>query len=292
MKLFGSLPSLPFASKWLGAAATLGFVAAVSAGGCGGDPTLSCDENGNNCQICDGYGCHPATPQITGSGGSGGTGGATGGSTGGTGGGTGGSAPCDPKEATCPCDENNTCKDGLTCVMGLCISGCNFSYECGPGKVCFDGACVPGCSEQSPCDPGYVCQSGACVPDTNNPECDETHPCPTGEICAKGLCSTGCNANTDCKSGEVCDGSAHACIPDPSPKPLCSTSKPCSAPQVCKDDGYCHYPCAALTECKLIDNRFVACDQGVCKTQEEVAPECSLDKPCPAGMNCISNKCE
>ena len=286
-KIFGTLPSLRLASGWAGAAMALGVLAA-SAGACS-DPSLTCDENGN-CQICDGYGCHPANPEVTGSGGTGG-GVGTGGS-GGTGGGTGGSTPCDPKVATCPCDADDKCENGLSCVMGLCISGCNFSYECGPGKVCFDGACVPGCSEQSPCDDGYVCVSGGCVPDANNPQCDEAHPCPAGEICADGLCTTGCKVNTDCKAGEVCDAAAHACIPDPSPKPLCSSTKPCLAPQVCKDDGYCHYPCGALTECKLIDNRFVACDQGVCKTQEEVAPECSLEKPCPAGQSCISNKCQ
>jgi hypothetical protein len=193
--------------------------------------------------------------------------------------------------ATCACDADDKCSDGKTCVNGLCIDGCNFSYECGPGKVCFDGACVDGCSDQNPCDAGYTCENGGCVLDPANPECDATMPCPSGEICVDGLCTTGCNANTDCKAGEVCDGSAHACIPDPSPKPLCDSSTPCPAPQICQADGYCHYPCGALTECKKIDNRFVACDQGVCKTQEEVAPECTLTMPCPAGKSCVSNKC-
>lgn len=291
--LLGSLSSfssLRLTSRWTGAAVAFGFFA-VSAGGCGGcdEATLTCDANGLNCQICDGYGCRAADPDLPGTGGTGGTSSTGGGGTGT--GGTGGAAPCDPTQATCACGADETCEGGKTCVNGLCIDGCNFSYECGPGKVCFDGACVAGCSEQNPCDAGYTCDNGGCVPDTENPQCDATHACPSGQICVDGLCTTGCNVNTDCASGEICDGTAHACIPDPSPKPACDTATPCPAPQICQADGYCHYPCGTLTECKLIDNRFVACDQGVCKTQEEIAPECTLDQPCPAGKSCISNKC-
>lgn len=298
--LLRSLSSMRLASSWTGAALAFGLLA-VSAGGCSGEAQLTCDTNGQNCQICDGYGCRPADPDQPGFGGSGGSATGTGGTgtggatTGGGGmgtGGTGGTAPCDPTQATCPCDEEGLCTGGLACVAGLCIAGCNFSYECGPGKVCFDGGCVAGCSAQNPCDAGYACNSGACVPDTLNPQCDAESPCPTAQICVDGLCTTGCNTSAECAAGEVCDGAAHACIPDLAPKPLCDAMTPCAAPQLCKEDGYCHYPCADLVACKQIDNRFVACDQSICKTQEEVAPECTLAMPCPPGQNCISNKCQ
>jgi len=288
--LLGSFPSLRLASRWTGAAVALGALAAWG-GGCD-DTAVHCDANGENCQICDAYGCRPAHPDGTGGSGATGTGGTASAGGSGTGGqGTGGAPVCDAKVSTCPCETTAGCSEGKTCVSGLCIDGCNFSYECGPGKVCFDGACVAGCSDQSPCPTGYVCDNGGCVVDTANPVCDDAHPCPSPQICVGGLCTTGCATNADCVSGEVCDGGTHACIVDPSPKPICDTTKPCPSPQVCKDDGYCHYPCATTSECKLIDNRFVACDQGICKTQEEVAPECTLDNPCPAGKNCVSNKC-
>jgi hypothetical protein len=45
----------------------------------------------------------------------------------------------------------------------------------------------------------------------------------------------------------------------------CNADKPCPAPQVCLPDGYCHYPCTDLTECKQIDNRFTACVDGYCE---------------------------
>jgi hypothetical protein len=264
---------------------------AVAAGACGSGDAVTCDANGANCQICDAYGCRPATSDQTGTGGAGGATTSTTGSGGSTGG-TGGAAPCDPTQTTCPCDANGACPDMKACVMGLCLDGCTFSYECGPGKLCFDGACVPQCDATRPCDAGYVCNNGACVVDPTNPACDGTHPCAAGQICVSGLCTTGCNTNADCAAGQICDGASHACVVDTSPKPLCDATHPCPAPQVCEADGYCHYPCAALNDCTIHDNRFVACDQGMCKTQEEVAPECTLELPCPAGQNCISNKCQ
>ena len=64
----------------------------------------------------------------------------------------------------------------------------------------------------------------------------------------------------------------------------------CPTGEVCESDGFCHYPCTSLNQCKLIDNRFVACD-GVCKTDQEVNPQCTLTMPCPTGKTCISNTC-
>jgi hypothetical protein len=50
----------------------------------------------------------------------------------------------------------------------------------------------------------------------------------------------------------------------------CNSMMPCPTPQVCETDGFCHYPCNTVTDCKLYDNRFVACVGGVCKTQQEL----------------------
>jgi hypothetical protein len=67
---------------------------------------------------------------------------------------------------------------------------------------------------------------------------------------------------------------------------------PCSGEgQGCGDDGYCHYGCLTVEECKLIDARFDACDQGVCKTDEELDPACWFGEPCLSGAPCVSNEC-
>jgi hypothetical protein len=66
---------------------------------------------------------------------------------------------------------------------------------------------------------------------------------------------------------------------------------PCPSGEICEADGFCHYPCTTLAQCAVIDTRFVACTDGVCKTQQEVNPQCSLKVPCPLGKACISNTC-
>jgi hypothetical protein len=45
----------------------------------------------------------------------------------------------------------------------------------------------------------------------------------------------------------------------------CDTTKLCPEPQVCLPDGYCHYPCDDLLNCKDYDNRFTACVSGYCE---------------------------
>lgn len=277
----------------------------VLAFGCSDDSELECDDAGN-CQICDAYGCRPANPSSgSNTGGSGNAGGV--GATGGTGatgassnGGAGAGPTCDPTEAACGCEDDTECgAAGTMCVGGICIDACDFSYQCGPGKVCADGQCVAGCVEPVDCPAGYTCgPAGVCVVDPANPACDEDTDCTgTDEVCDGGLCVEPCTVNSDCGEGEICNAAEGQCIPDPSPKPVCSDTIACTgAGQTCMDDGYCHYTCATLGDCQLIANQFVACDAGpggakVCKTLEETDPECSLSEPCPAGESCISNEC-
>jgi hypothetical protein len=282
---------------------------------------LECDDDGGNCRICDAYGCRPvgndggAGAGAQGGAGGAGLGGAGAGAQGGAGlggaggeqpggaggagaaggaGGAGGSAPvCDPSLGLCPCSDDGACEGELACVDGLCIDPCEFSYQCGSGKVCANGACVEGCDVESPCSPGYTCDKDICVLDPQNPECTSAADCGGAPaVCSDGLCSLGCSSSAECEDGEVCDVAAGACIDDPSPTPACSTTADCVGVQLCLADGYCHYGCTTTVECKLIDNRFVACDAGICKLAEELDPECGVGGlECPAGQDCISNEC-
>ncbi|MEJ7732385.1 MAG: hypothetical protein WKG00_24670 [Polyangiaceae bacterium] len=289
--------------------ALLGLAAfGVGCGGCSDDPSLNCDDAGN-CEICDAYGCRPADPSGSNARGGGGWGNASGpgargapGASGGgsASGGTGGVPVCDGNEAACPCDDDSECTAaGTQCVGGICIDGCEFSYQCGAGKVCADGQCVAECVEPVDCPAGYTCgPAGVCVVDPSNPACDADTPC-TGpdEVCEGGLCVEPCSANVDCGEGEICNAAEGHCIPDPSPKPVCSDTVACSgAGQACLEDGYCHYACTEFSDCQVIAGQFVACQAGpggakVCKTLEETDPECTLSDPCPDGQSCVSNEC-
>ncbi len=287
-------------STWIGVVALGGLVAGVAVVGeaCdGGGSLVPCANSGGYC-VCDSYGCRTAENN-TGAGGSLGTGGATsttgtgGASAGGTstgGAGTGGDATCDPGQATCPCDKKGSCPTGKECIVGLCIKGCSFDYQCAAGMVCDNGACVPGCSANAACATGYTCTNGACQLDPNNPQCSAASPCPAGQVCASGVCTTSCTSDSQCAAGQVCDGATQTCITNPSSSSPCSNVS-CPSPQSCGMDGFCHYPCSTLHDCQLIDNRFAACDQGTCKTSEEVNPQCTLQMPCPSGQSCISNHC-
>ncbi len=277
------------------------FVVPILAAGCNGceSGNIQCDSNGN-CTICDSYGCHDANPSpTTGSGSSHGGAGQGGASQTGTGqggssahGGAGGTGPtCDATVVTCPCTDVAQCASGDSCINGLCLPGCNNDIECGAQKVCANGQCVAGCNAEVSCSAGYECVGGGCLVDTSNPQCTGPQDC-SGAVCVNGLCTTKCALNADCPNGELCDSATKSCFPDPTPKPICGGNVSCPGiGQVCSADGYCRYPCSTVQECKLIDSRFVACDQSVCKTQEEVNPQCDLAHPCPNGIACVSNKC-
>jgi hypothetical protein len=143
------------------------------------------------------------------------------------------------------------------------------------------------------CGAGMTCQKGVCVVDKANPACTASKPCKdSGDACEDGVCQQRCTKTSSCKSGEVCDGASKTCIPDPSRQIVCSDQMPClGAGQMCGADGYCYYPCQTVTDCQLIDVFFTVCKMGVCETSDQANPECTMEMPCPAGKDCISNKC-
>ena len=251
-------------------------------GGC-----LIFDDGPNDDGECFGGCCDDEAPgcqggsDTVGGGGQGGTGG-VGGS-----GGAGGEAGCDPSLVVCACEDASNCAEGLACLDGDCIEVCIFDFECADGEVCADGACVPSCNTE--CALGEVCVAGACLP-SETPECVTGADCESG-VCVNGACTSACETHADCPEDELCQASSGTCITDTSPTPSCSEELPCTGEGQTCIDGTCRYECEALTECKLIDSRFDACDAGLCKTQEEVAPECTFDSPCASGAPCISNAC-
>jgi hypothetical protein len=202
--------------------------------------------------------------------------------------GAGGAEVCDPTELACPCAEDGTCGEGEACVLGACVPGCNFDAECPGGTRCAEGQCLPAC-DAGACAEGASCVGGACIPDAAG-ECGEDAPCAEG-VCVEGRCAEACASHADCGEDELCNAATGACQADLGPAPSCTDAAPCSGIGQSCVDGMCRYPCADLTECKLVDARFAACEAGVCLGEREASPTCTLSIVCPDGELCVSNAC-
>ncbi len=276
--------------RWI----VIGSVMVVSAflggglGGCGSNhEEMICDEAG--CRICDAYGCRPASPSVTGSGGT--AGGAVD---------SGSPEPdvqsppfCDPSTALCPCGGQSDCDEGYTCLDGVCLVPCEFSSECGASRICVNGRCVVGCDTLVPCPDGYSCNAiGVCEIDSSTAGCGGASPCPGGLVCVEGVCRGTCETTAECASGEVCHAPTGTCIADPQPvRPCAKDPSVCGENQACVE-GYCRYPCTDDMSCKLIDARIPVCKDKICMSQAEAAPECTKKQDCPGGKDCVSNVCK
>ncbi|NUP12129.1 MAG: hypothetical protein HOW73_39285 [Polyangiaceae bacterium] len=256
-----------------------------------GNDDYECD----NEKCCDEYGCYPYDDDDDGYPGNGGYANTTSGFGGAGQGGEGaaGGAPpaCDSSVIVCACTDSSECSAGYACLGGQCLSPCTFDYECGDDHVCADGLCVAACDAETPCPAGSSCWNGGCIADPTFTECAVDEEC-NGLFCVNGHCTVHCDSNAACPAGELCDAATGACFADPSPQPVCDDATPCSGGgQSCLDDGFCHYGCSTVEECKLIDSRFDACDNGVCKTDTELSPACTYESPCADGSPCVSNEC-
>ena len=209
------------------------------------------------------------------------------------GGGDVGGAPavCDPSLAACPCSDTADCGEGLDCIDDKCVSACGFDFECADAEVCANGQCVPVCDEAGQCgEPGYACVGGACLADPLNPQCSSPTDC-QGSPCVDGFCTSACITNADCAADFLCEAASGTCFQDLGPTLVCSDAIPCAGEGQTCSDGFCRYACATVQDCKLIDARFDACDAAVCKTDEELNPECGLGLPCAGEAPCVSNEC-
>ncbi len=141
--------------------------------------------------------------------------------------------------------------------------------DCGAGFTCAKGVCratITGCKADSEC-------SGA------------TPKCLLGE------CRAACTTNDTCGAGNVCNQGE--CVVDTRPETECKDGETgvCPSNQTCKR-GFCKFPCATDSECKLIDARIPSCTADkVCRSAAEASPGCLLTSQCGAGKDCIDNAC-
>lgn len=195
---------------------------------------------------------------------------------------------CDGQDNDCNglIDENATCAQGFTCLLGACRRTCR-GGECPGGQRCVNGACV----SVTPCQ-GIQCPQGlVCKNDKCTDGCDDVK-CPTDQLCRNGKCypkncyAYGCPLGKQCVKG--------ACVDDPCANLECNADEFCRNGQcvgACKDgcakgekcvDGTCEAdPCAGVS-C----NAGERCDKGKC------IPDTCANVTCPNGERCVDGKCE
>ena len=160
-----------------------------------------------------------------------------------------------------------------TCVcalLALLLSGCgNGGIECEGNQNCpADAACIQNACVKRACITSAQCkieqyceqQTGQCVGG-----CLEDSDCPYGEACKTGTCEPrGCRSTElDCAAGQYCDPFTGTCFD--AAGPFCT-------------------PCTTAADCGGGNNRCTYSSGG---TVPYCAPECSDDKPCPAGYDCV-----
>ena len=211
----------------------------TSAGGVGGTAggTASANAGGNGGTAASGSSGGSAGPSTTG----GASGGAVGSSasthpstamsstTGAAG------APAGTGELAEPCDSDEDCESGLTCVTagsnslitggpshGWCTAPCDATTPCASDSVCmgFDGNgfCMPTCN---PNDGIHDCaerDDAVCEPVPIGESCSTDDDCAGGTYCYDAVecvlpvCLPKCGADSDCPAGRFCDPKIGECI--------------------------------------------------------------------------------
>lgn len=198
---------------------------------------------------------------------------------------------CKAGTMACVCRVGGKCDEGLSCLDGICLSPCQYTFQC-DGKICVDGRCTAPCDGANSCDDGYVCGvHGVCVADTNGSQCGAGGVCEAPKECVNGWCRRMCMTHDQCEANELCDGSTGLCIDDPQPHRPCATNASVCGAKACVD-GFCRYQCETSSQCELIDARIPVCKNGICVSSAEVASQCLTKQDCASGQSCISNTCK
>ena len=167
----------------------------------------------------------------------------------------------EPTIENLPCGEGDLCREGFTCVAGVCVSGLEDPGDggggsggggggsggdpgpcgggCPDGQICDEGVnrCIPArdCTTIR-CAPGETCAEGACTsvtPGEVGATCFGALDCASGlclpSAAGEGICGTACASDAACGAGELClipEGAAGGyCAP--ASFPTCSRQSDC-----------------------------------------------------------------
>ncbi len=190
------------------------------------------------------------------------------------------------------CEETTDCLEGDSCQGGVCVTNgvgapCGHGTDCQPGMTCHralpDGYCTFPCAEE-PCPSGTTCVTfggdSYCFVD-----CDDDEECRDGYICNAGVCNLPCSDDAECGGGHECvNGRCEGVgVGDP-----CGTGTDCEGALSCYrgvDDGYCTSVCREDADCP------VGSGCGSMKGNLWCLAKCRADIDCRDGMSCIEGLC-
>jgi hypothetical protein len=210
------------------------------------------------------------------------------------------------------CLVNSDCNDPLVCAFRRCHNACTTTRDCPVGLRCV-------ASDR----PFHVCQLDS------EKKCTYNSDCPMGQVCATDAqCRDQCQGDADCLAEQTCvsgtcaekneltDAGTLPVVPKeagPSNGQPCVYNSQCPAPLVCRN-GLCQVECLNSLDCsdgrQCIDGR---CQVPVCPEVDAAAGnacafssdctaplicrsgtctcECQLAADCPAGYDCVGNRC-
>ena len=214
------------------------------------------------------------------------------------------SAACIHTTNTAPCNDQNACTGGDTCLGGLCTgteTAVAASCTQSTGNVCdglatcdpVSGACTPRvplncddgdtCNGVETCDPFMGCQPGTPMPcgRCDSLQCDDGNPCNGVETCDP---DTGCQPGQPlvCDDGNSCNG-VETCDPRTGCQP--------GQPLACNDGNACNGTETCDPALGCLPGTPLMCDDGnVCNGVETCNPAsgCQLGVPlaCDDGDAC------
>jgi hypothetical protein len=180
-----------------------------------------------------------------------------------------------------PCESDDACAEGLSCVAGSCVDiaryDCCAGGECPTALICTETCrCRPPvgcCSDPSECDFGVT----FCTDDCACATCDP--PCASDEVCAHGgVCQPRCFLD-GCPETEVCTEAG--CVPAACSADSCLHMDP---PLACDRATGCFDPCddTITAECAAMGG---TCALGFC-IDTSCAPSAV---PCGYRLDCCGN---
>jgi hypothetical protein len=201
---------------------------------------------------------------------------------------------CDPADGSCifeprpsgaPCDDQNACTMGDSCVAGDCVGSAMLA--CDDMNTCTDDTCDPAvgcrytnntapCDDQNACTIAETCSGGECVP-SSSLNCNDGNPCTID----------GCDPVGGCTRASEMDGAACMFMGGGSGTCSMGACVGCTSPADCNDGNLCTTDECVNNTCRYTNNTSACSDGDACTYGDR----CSAGACRGTAITCNSNTC-